>query len=335
MSSVQDFVGPLLALLFPWYFMLISLSYLPGTIQRLYKQSGFQALFPWHRLQDAWFSSFWAWAGPRIRDGNRPRITALLEGRVIGAKAGSDVIIEPVSGVVLDIGPGLGYWVDLYRQADVPLRQDGVKNRSAQKGIKKIYGVEPNSDSHSGLLQRVQEAGLDGTYEIMPVGIEALCKATPGRPIIEKGSVDCIVTLLCLCSIPEPEENIRELYGYLKKGGRWYVFEHVVAKGSRFMKLYQGKQFSDKDPAIAYPSFDSLRQYLLAARTRGLPTLQRYSKVSRASRTVVKDRSCATSRRSVARYRSTCFWHPHKISPFVWMCVNMLPQLWQLQYLWW
>lgn len=248
MSLVQDLIQTLLALLNPWYFMLISLSYLPGTIRRLYGQSGFQALFPWHRLQDAWFSSFWAWAGPRIRDGNGPRITALLEGRVTAAKVGSEIIVEPVSGVILDIGPGLGYWVDLYRQTDVPVLQDGIKNRSAQKGIKKIYGVEPNSDSHPGLLQRVREAGLEGTYEIMPVGIEALCKASPGRPTVEKGSVDCIVSLLCLCSIPDPEDNIKELYGYLKKGGRWYVFEHVVAKASWSMKLYQGKQCSDREP---------------------------------------------------------------------------------------
>ncbi|KAB5554397.1 hypothetical protein GE09DRAFT_1120795 [Coniochaeta sp. 2T2.1] len=76
---------------------------------------------------------------------------------------------------------------------------------------------------HPQLQESIAKAGLEGTYEIVPVGIESL--ASSGR--VEKESVDSIVTLLCLCSIPDPEYNIKELYSYLKPGGRWYVFEHV------------------------------------------------------------------------------------------------------------
>ena len=58
---------------------------------------------------------------------------------------------------------------------------------------------------------------------------------------VQKGSVDAIVSLLCLCSIPEPDRNIKELHSYLKPGGRWYLYEHVAIKGYRPMQLYQRK----------------------------------------------------------------------------------------------
>lgn len=48
---------------------------------------------------------------------------------------------------------------------------------------------------------------------------------------IGKESVDCIVSILCLCSIPEPEKNITKLYELLKKGGRGiftYMFERMM-----------------------------------------------------------------------------------------------------------
>jgi SAM-dependent methyltransferase len=148
------------------------------------------------------------------------------------------VVGEPISGVVLDIGPGLGYWVDLYARTDVPLKNEdgGMRKREGKgKGIAKVYGVEPNAQSHSGLRQRANAAGLESVYEILPVGIESIAKETG----VQKGSVDAIVSLLCLCSIPEPEKNIKELYSYLKPGGRWYLYEHVAIKGYWPMLLYQ------------------------------------------------------------------------------------------------
>ncbi|KAF3035338.1 hypothetical protein E8E12_006530 [Didymella heteroderae] len=228
----------ILGLLEPWQFMLVACSYIPSTISHLYITASFASLLSWDAFQGAWFSKFWSWAGPRIREGNGPRITALLEGRVTGAQVVNNVVGEPISGVVLDIGPGLGYWVDLYARTDVPLiNEDGAvrKRDSKGKGITKVYGVEPNAQSHPGLRSRAKAAGLGGVYEILPVGIEDIAKET----VVKKGSVDAIVSLLCLCSIPEPENNIKELYSYLKPGGRWYIYEHVAVKDYWPMQLYQ------------------------------------------------------------------------------------------------
>ena len=103
--------------------------------------------------------------------------------------------------------------------------------------------MEPNPDSHAALSNRVQELGLEGVYEVLPVGIQDVSKVKLSNGTIEKGSVDCIVSILCLCSIPEPEKNIAELYGYLKKGGRWYLYEHVKIQQGWFMRGYQGMFF--------------------------------------------------------------------------------------------
>lgn len=227
----------------PWHFMLISLSYLPGTISRLYASSGLRSLFSWHRLQGAWFSAFWSWAGPGIREGRGPVVAALLEGRITGAKIVDHVVAPPVAGIVLDIGPGLGYWLDLYAKVDVPIELGNLDthNHNPNK-IQKIYGIEPNADLYPVLRKRVTDVGLEGVYEVLPVGIEGISSVSPdGTSVITKGSVDSIVSVLCLCSIPEPEKNIAELYQYLKKGGTWYVYEHVRVKGSWPMRLYQGK----------------------------------------------------------------------------------------------
>jgi SAM-dependent methyltransferase len=228
---VQDLLGP-------WQFILVACSYIPSTVSHLYATSSLASLLSWNAFQSAWFSKFWSWAGPRIREANGPRITALLEGRVTGAEVVNDVVGEPISGVVLDIGPGLGYWVDLYARTKVPLaNEDGpVKKRGGKtKTITKVYGVEPNAQSHPALRSRANAAGLENVYDILPVGIEDIAKET----VVKKGSVDAIVTLLCLCSIPDPEKNVMELYSYLKPGGRWYLYEHVAVKGHWPMQLYQ------------------------------------------------------------------------------------------------
>ncbi|KAJ4294279.1 hypothetical protein N0V90_007969 [Kalmusia sp. IMI 367209] len=234
------------SLLDPWRFMSTTLPFLYRTMQRLYGAGEYGTLFSWRKLQDAWFSAFWLWFGPQLRANNGDRITALLEGRIEHAQITDDSVAPPVGGIVLDIGPGRGYWIDLYDKAKVPIDKPGARSRSISGGIRKVYGVEPNPDSHAALSERVQELGLSGVYEVLPVGIEEVdkVKVNGNDRTIEKGTVDCIVSVLCLCSIPEPEKNIAELYGYLKKGGRWYLYEHVRSNDGLFMKLYQGEDQS-------------------------------------------------------------------------------------------
>jgi SAM-dependent methyltransferase len=226
-------------------FMAISLSFLPPTVWSLLLARDFGTLLSWSRLRAAWFGRFWAHVAPGVREIAEPAVVPLLQGRVSrgrilppphkenssdkGDKDADEAQSYnlPASGTLLEIGPGSGMWTSLFTPSNLPQ-------------VRKIYGVEPNAGVHSLLRSQIATAGLDdGTYEIVPLGIEDL--AASGRVPLE--SVDCIVTIMCLCSIPDPQHNMAQLYGYLKPGGRWYVYEHVkcFAWQGRGIGLYQSQ----------------------------------------------------------------------------------------------
>jgi SAM-dependent methyltransferase len=234
----------------PWLFMFLSLTYLPTTVLSLIKKRDFPTLLSWSRLQAAWFGTFWAWAGSGVRQTGTPRVLPLLDGRVANGRETEKRIHEPVGGVVIEVGAGSGMWVDVFAQnrngdAGIATGVESGALRKADMKVSKVYGVEPNKGSHDELRRRIKAAGLEGIYEVVPVGIESLSDPTKWPGKIEKGSVDCIVSILCLCSIPEPEKNIAELYTYLKPGGRWYVYEHVRHDKALGMRWYQGTVLSN------------------------------------------------------------------------------------------
>jgi SAM-dependent methyltransferase len=214
---------PLIFLTYPWQFMFLSLSFLPGTILSLLTTFNLTPLISWRQFQPLWFGRFWAHAGPLVRQGAEENVVPLLAGHISHGQLLPAPAHPPLSGTVLEIGPGSGMWVSLF---------------SGQGQVRRIYGVEPNAAVHGLLQSQIDAAGLRDVYEIVPVGIQDLARS--GR--VERGSVDCIVTVLCLCSIPDPKANIAELYGYLKPGGRWYVYEHVRCWRSQgwWMRFYQG-----------------------------------------------------------------------------------------------
>ena len=198
-------------LIFPFHFMLISLSYLPGTILTLLTSLQFRVLLTPSLLKDAWFARFWSVAGTEIRKNCTPRAQPL---------------IAQAHGVVLDIGPGSGEWLTCFDKSRVS----------------RIYGVEPNRDHHERLRERIKEAGLEGVYVIAPVGVEDLGNwKGAGKGELGKGEVDSVVTVFCLCSVPQPKRMIGHLYGYLKEGGNWIVYEHVVTREGGLIALYQGE----------------------------------------------------------------------------------------------
>ncbi|KAK0720910.1 S-adenosyl-L-methionine-dependent methyltransferase [Lasiosphaeris hirsuta] len=224
-AQSHSFAEVISGLLDPWSFILTSLSYLPSTIVSLIRTAPLGTLLSWPRFQPLWFASFWSVAGPQVRSTAEPRVIPLLQGRVHnGAPVSADDAPSPgVGGVVLEVGPGSGMWVSLFSEQNLPITH--------------IYGVEPNAFVHPPLRAAIAAAGLDDVYEAVPLGIQDL--AGSGR--VAEGSVDCIVSVLCLCSIPDPAQNIAALYRCLKPGGRWYVYEHVrvFAKQGLGMALYQ------------------------------------------------------------------------------------------------
>jgi hypothetical protein len=192
-------------LLDPLHFILLSAFFLPITIFHLLTTTQFSVLLSPSKLKDAWFARFWSFAGPVTRENAIPRVRPL---------------ISQARGVVLEIGPGSGEWVGLYDKEKVT----------------KIYGVEPNRDHHELLRKRVKEAGLTDIYVVVPVGVEDL-----GEKWVREGEVETVVTIQCLCSIPRPKEMINTMYKYIKEGGQWIVYEHVVTHQGGLIAAYQGK----------------------------------------------------------------------------------------------
>lgn len=190
--------GPL-NLLRPLLLLYYSASYIPATLLGLLTTLNFHALTNPSLFKDIWFARFWTWFGARAAENAAPKVTPLIQNNA--------------SGTVLDIGPGSGQWLFLYARALNP-------------SITKIYGVEPNVGLHAELRENAVRAGLEGVYEIIGCGAEEL-HAKGG---VQEGSVDTIVTVQCLCSIPGPERVIRDLYPLLREGGKWIVYEHVRTK---------------------------------------------------------------------------------------------------------
>jgi SAM-dependent methyltransferase len=226
------------SLLFPWQFMAIALSYLPSTILSALLALDLRTLLSWSRLQSAWFGRFWAHVGPLVRINAEKNVVPLLRGHV---SHGTLLEIEnekaqpphpPISGTLLELGPGSGMWTSLFSPTSPVLSAPNAQP------LTKIYGIEPNSTIHPHLRQQIDAANLTSTNEIIPLGVQDLKHSD----LVAPQSIDCIVTVMCLCSIPNPRENIAELYGYLKPGGRWYVYEHVKCHAwqGRWMGMYQG-----------------------------------------------------------------------------------------------
>ena len=213
----------------PWYLMLVTLTFVPQTLGRVvvaHRPGRLATLTSWRAFQDAWFADVWAVLGPQFAAGSAPVVRDLL------ARA---------RGVVLDIGPGAGNWVHLYPN---PKGEDGGgtgggrgEGGEGAGAVTKIYGVEPNGQQHASLRRKVREAGLEGVYEIVGAGAEELGGLGLG---IGHGTVDTVVTKQVLCSVPAPERLVRELYGYLRPGGVWIMYEHVKTKERGWVRWYQG-----------------------------------------------------------------------------------------------
>lgn len=91
--------------------------------------------------------------------------------------------------------------------------------------------LEPNQLMHDEIRKRASAAGFteaEGNLLILPYGAEDI--ATIMSALEGPGSVDTVTSILSLCSIPEPQKNIRTLVDLvLKPGGQLLFYEHVLS----------------------------------------------------------------------------------------------------------
>lgn len=109
----------------------------------------------------------------------------------------------PVSGRVLEIGPGAGCNIDYYPPGT------------------RLYAVEPNPFLHGELRARAQAAGI--RLRIVP---------SRGEQIpLPSARFDHVVTTLVLCSVRDPAAVLGEIRRLLRPGGQWHFVEHVRSDG--------------------------------------------------------------------------------------------------------
>ena len=110
-------------------------------------------------------------------------------------------LLSPLSGTVVEIGPGTGW--------NLSLLPPGVR----------WIGVEPNEHMHGPLREKARSLGLE---------IELHAADAAALPL-EDASADAVIATLVLCSVPDLPAVLSEVRRVLKPGGRFVFWEHVLA----------------------------------------------------------------------------------------------------------
>ena len=111
-------------------------------------------------------------------------------------------LLAKASGEILEIGVGTGLNLTHYPAE-----------------IRKITTVDPNEGMRKLLLNRIKQTQL--AVQHLVLGGEQLP--------FEDATFDCVVSTWTLCSIPEVQRAMRELYRVLKRGGRFLFLEHGLS----------------------------------------------------------------------------------------------------------
>ncbi|KAG9021305.1 hypothetical protein FRB95_002410 [Tulasnella sp. JGI-2019a] len=130
-----------------------------------------------------------------------------------GYETKTKLLTPHASGVVVDLGAGYGATV-FYLQRDL---------------VTKYIAVEPNERMHPQIRSNAAQAGYDeakGELVILSCGAEDF--GTINNTLGASNKVDTIVSILTLCSVPDPRRTISNLVAKtLKPRGKFLYYEHV------------------------------------------------------------------------------------------------------------
>ena len=127
-------------------------------------------------------------------------------------------LMKTMHGVVLDVGAGSGAYVkySVARGAAVERHTALEPNVHCHGAIRKAFAKEVGrAVARGAVAETLPRLELDGAFLS-----ELAAKVSPA-------SVDWIILGNVLCSLPEPEKQLRLLDALLKPGGRVFFSEHV------------------------------------------------------------------------------------------------------------
>jgi ubiquinone/menaquinone biosynthesis C-methylase UbiE len=94
--------------------------------------------------------------------------------------------------------------------------------------VTKIYALEPASESFSKAADTIAKSDI----EVIHIADSAEHISLPDE------SVDHVVSMWTMCTIPHPEKALREIYRVLKAGGTFVFVEHGQSP-RRFTRMCQ------------------------------------------------------------------------------------------------
>ncbi|KAJ7245149.1 hypothetical protein B0H12DRAFT_790593 [Mycena haematopus] len=135
-----------------------------------------------------------------------------------GARATKLTLIPHATGAVLDIGAGLGHSIDYLDRTTVTA----------------YIALEPNELMHPAIRARAKAAGFREEDVLILRGCGAEDPKTIRAQLDGAGlRVNTMLSILTLCSIPDPQHTLARLIReVLVPGGRLLFYEHVLSPRS-------------------------------------------------------------------------------------------------------
>jgi ubiquinone/menaquinone biosynthesis C-methylase UbiE len=137
-----------------------------------------------------------------------PLFTRMREGR--GDQENRARLVAGLSGRVIEVGVGIGANFKYYPQT-----------------VEEVVAIEPGR----WLRERAERAAAEASIPIKVIDGDA--DHLPS----EVGSFDAGVVSLTLCTVPDPQQAITELFRVIRPGGEFRFFEHVIAEKPSAVRL--------------------------------------------------------------------------------------------------
>lgn len=132
-------------------------------------------------------------------------------------------LVGSAHGIALDLGAGSGNQLP----------------RLKASRLEHVYGIECNAALIPALNKKIKETGLEGKYTPVVCTVQN-APVELAKLGVQPGTVDSIVCIQLLCSVPDLDAVVKALHGMLKPGGELIFWEHQENEGDFWTRMAQG-----------------------------------------------------------------------------------------------